>query len=189
MIKLNERKMTDYGFDKADIKELEGRYGMKCMIPKYPYDFTKPKFKTYDALSTGKTDELVEEIKTYNDPAHPRYHDRTGSGKKIDDYKLDYAKPYNVKKEAMNLGRIPLLCVFFTDVFVIWDLNKAEWEKEIDWDYGNKYGTNYGEKEWDLKTRLFFDKDKGMIMSVPIPADFWDTVRKEINKNYPGLYE
>ena len=174
--------------NKADLKELQGRYAAKRMFPGRTYEFTEP-YAPYDALSTGKTI-CVEEYKAYNDPEHPRYHNRTGSGHPIDDYQIDYNKCREIVKTAKNSKegpRQPILEVFFTDCVCVWDLDKTGWESTATWTKVNKKGINYGEKEWELQAFLKFDTSEGLIYQKDIPEGFWEEVNKDIENDYPGL--
>ena len=172
--------------DKSDkfitVKELEGRKAAELCFPERKYDFMGIDCR-YDALTTGKTgNECVEEYKTYNDQLHIRLHN------KFSNYQIDYIKCYEVTKKARNLRRQPLLVVFFGDCVCVWDLDKADWERTATWKYGNKNGGKYGEKEWDLQATLEFDETKGMLCKYDIKPGFWDIIRKEVEREHPGIY-
>lgn len=193
--------MTDF-FQK---KELEGRYAVKKLFPTRQYEFTEYKYEFFDAFSTGVC-LCIEEIKTYNDPEHPRYHDRTGKGAKIKDFMIDYMKCLLATQQAMNMSydkgvsnkgdergrrpqphRQPLLIGIFWDMVCIWDLDKTKWEDTAEWREVNKKGGEYGEKEWQLMAHLPIEGPEGPIYKKTMnnPEEFWKEVAEEIKKDYP----
>lgn len=180
--------------DKAEKKELEGRYAakMRHSADTY-YEFTKGKYEKYDALGTGYSKEyeimceLLEEFKTYNDPLHKRFLNGTEL-KKYPDFQLDFKKPEAMCKKAKEDGRIPLLRCFFWDYEVAWDLNKTDWRNAA-W---NRETTTSGIEyergtEISLQAHLPLDGPQGPVYKVPMnnPEEFWQSVAAEIKKDYP----
>lgn len=164
-------------------KELLGRYAAKIATPGIKREFTALN-ERYDALATGLTP-LVEEYKAYNDPKHPRPHNHHG----YTDFQVDYSKCIAVKKAALNMYRDPLLEVFFSDYLYVWNLNRTDWEKTGKWIYGNKNGTSYGEKEYDLQAFFKFGNvnENGIVYKWEIPDGFWERVIEAIRKDYPDF--
>lgn len=135
------------------MKDNYGRILMIVYFPNYRFDFASRVHDRVDIKSMVNIDNpderFVGDIKTYDDPAHPRNSD------KFPDYQVDYDKLKSIKKEAKKKGFEPLLVVFFTDRLIIWNLNKSTWESTAKWVLANKDGCNYGKKEWDLQAYLY----------------------------------
>lgn len=71
------------------------------------------------------------------------------------DYQIDYAKLDSICKAAETTKAIPVLVVYFTEVTVVWRLDKVDWRSTAAWRNVNKYGQNYGkEKEKALQAFL-----------------------------------
>ena len=185
--------MSDFDFlkdyviaDKGDLKEAQGRVATKIMLRGSKHKFTPGKYAAFDGLSTGSTCTVLEEIKAYNDPEYPRTHD------KFNNYQIDMLKCSVVTAAAKNnkdeLGRFrrPLLMVFFTDRFMIWDLSKINWINTAKLILTNKEGTNYGEKEWSWQVYLEF---QDVIYDKEIPPTLWQDVRTIIESYRPGIYD
>lgn len=175
-------------------KELEGRYAARLLFSADTYfEFTKPLFERYDALSTGYSKEygmlceMLEEFKAYNDPAHIRY--STGTTKNIYyDFRLDYDKCASVVGKAEEKHRIPLLRCIFWDYALVWNLNKTDWRKNTWIGPVNKYGMDYKRaKERKLQSCLPLEGPEGPVCKIAIndPVALWKRVAEEIRKDYP----
>ena len=179
--------------DKGDKKELEGRYAL-ALIHSWDtyYEFTKPKYKRYDALSTGFSQEEgilsenVVDVKTYNDPKHLRF--STGTTAKIyPDFQFDYYKGDDMVRVAAIDNRRPLLECIFWDYVMAWDLNITDWRSTAEKRDTNKCGIDYGgQKEKALQAHLPLSGKQGPIWKIPTnPEELWPRVIQEIRKTYP----
>ena len=137
--------------------EKIGRAKYKARFGKLYYiEFTKGEFDDYDFTQTATTKQKIitylGDIKDV-DRSYFKY-----SKDKDEGFLIDFDKLRRVKKAAINDGRIGLIVAFFTDMTVVWDITKIEWEKRTEWKLVNKDGQNYGEKEWELVTYLYLDE-------------------------------
>lgn len=128
-------------------RDLAVKYLSKCI----DFNFTTGKYTEVDFYGTSKRQDkgYVGDIKQYMNPDHPRNSD------KFPDYQIDFNKLFHIKKEAINNNLTPLLIVFFTNELVVWDLSNIKWEERWYWKQVNKKGGAYGEKEWELQTKLY----------------------------------
>lgn len=117
--------------------------------------FTGDEYNTTDFSATAITPTYktyTGEIKAYRDVNHPR------SAYKFSDYQIDYNKLESLYNKAKANGSTPLLCVYFSDYTVYWDLSKFDWTQNSTWTYTNKYGYNYGsEKEYTHQAHIKID--------------------------------
>lgn len=175
--------------DRRAFKELQGRYATRMQFPKRKYDFTDILCR-YDALTTGKTT-CVEEYKVYNNPKHPRYHNRDGKNNEVKDYMIDYSKCDAVCERAKNDEegeREPLVLSYFTDKLLVWNLNKTDWKHNTTRKDVNGDGIDYGTKrERHRLLSLLLLSDA--IYTRDIPEGLWDRVNAEIERDYPDLYK
>lgn len=114
--------------------------------------FTSDQYNSTDFSATATTPTYrtyAGEIKAYRDERYPRRSD------KFPDYQIDYDKLQSITEKAKESNSTPLLCVYFTDKTVFWDLSKFDWTKNDTWTYTNKYGYAYGqEKEYTHQARI-----------------------------------
>lgn len=122
--------------------------------------FTKGQFKEHDFIGISKNgiELIIGDIKCYRDPEHPRYHNMS-EGRIYPDYQLDYKKLEWITDLAKEAEGKPIIIVHFTDVTMVWDLNKTNWKDRVRWKMCNKTGVNYGkEKEESKQSYLEFEE-------------------------------
>lgn len=114
-------------------------------------EFTQDSFNNVDFYMTASTDPsrtYVGEIKAYLNHKHPRPYS------KYDDYMVDFDKLRHIKKIGLNEKRTPIITAYFSDYCLVWDLNSTNWESTATWEYVNKTGLEYGNKEYELMAHL-----------------------------------
>lgn len=133
--------------------EQIGRHlAVKYLSKSIDFKFTTGKYTEVDFYGTSKRQDkgYVGDIKQYMNPKFPRRSD------KFPDYQIDFNKLYHIKKEAVNNNLTPLLVVFFSDIMVVWDISKVNWEDRWYWEKVNKKGGEYKKTiEWELQTKLY----------------------------------
>ena len=119
-------------------------------------EHTKGDFDPQDVRTTGITGDIyLVEIKSYNDPNHPRL------SSKFKDYQIDLDKIVDLCDDAKDEGRIPLLYVKFDDCEVIWQPSKKECRKRCKQVWTNDKGYNYGDSK-SLTWQTYFHVDEAL---------------------------
>lgn len=105
-------------------RENEGRNKFEKMFQGYTYTFTEEPYERYDAFLQGKNQDYdyVVEIKN----VHRDF-------KKYDDFTVDSSKIESIKSVAKEKDTHALLCGFFDDYTVVWDVTYLEPEVSDMW--------------------------------------------------------
>lgn len=121
----NIEKCRKSGSTKHEKCELVGRKITEDLFGEY-YDisFTIDQFNRIDFNAVAKGDEsegYTGEIKCYRNPQYPRNHN------KFNNYQIDYDKLVEIVNRSILQITTPVLVAHFTDLTMIWDLNKSRW--------------------------------------------------------------
>ena len=119
---------------------------------KYLFYFTQDPYKRHDfvAISKNGFEMIIGDIKCYRNPEYPRYHNMS-RGIIYPDFQLDYKKLKKITDLANEAEGTPIIIAHFTDVTMVWDLNKCDWKNRVRWAKCNDTGVDYGKEKTESK--------------------------------------
>lgn len=154
--------MTEYR--KAD---LAGRFIVENYFGDwYYFDFTKDDTDRVDFYATAKTHTditYVGDIKAYVNPKHPRSYDKYNTENEDNGFMLDYDKLEAICNKAKD-GRRPILICLFEDYYIVWNLNKCNWESTRQMRWVNKDGQDYGREKEQKEQAYLYKKDAVLVI-------------------------
>ena len=140
--------------DKMGRKHFKEDLGKYFIIEQTSDDYNKVDLYLTARTDTGKT--YCVEVKNYEDPKHPRPYSKFITVDGIDKgYQIDLDKLEHLFDTAEREGRTPIVYARFSDITLVWDISKIDFESRARWVKTNKDGQNYGEKEYSWQSYLY----------------------------------
>lgn len=102
---------------------------------------TEGDYDRIDLYATARTDinkTYSIEVKSYDNPNHPRPYEKYGN------YMIDYDKVDNLYTTSMSEGRIPIIYARFEDMTIVWDITDIPYKERKEKKKVNKDGQHYG---------------------------------------------
>ena len=120
---------------------------------------TSNPYDRIDVRMTARTDPsrtYACEVKSYDDPQHPRKYAKYSHANKDAGYMIDYDKLDALTKVAEEEGRIPVLYCRFQDWTIVWNLADIPWRNRRRTKRVNKVGVQYGKEKEEAEVTYLY---------------------------------